>query len=191
MSKSLKGLLVLALAGAAANSAMAADGQISFTGKVIASACTVDDGGGNQVKPDIQVNMGTVTVDSISNTPDGTNFTSVQNITMNLQCGEAAGATKLHMYFRPSEGAGTGANSDGTLKVTGGAVNVAIALLDGNNQKIDLNNPNSYALADLTPPVAPATTHTANLSLGAAYVKTGAITAGGANAVLPFVLEYH
>lgn len=190
MSKSLKGLLVLALAGAAANSAMAADGQIKFTGKVIASACTVDDGGGNQVKPDINVDMGTVTAESITNTPNGGNFTAIKNITMNLQCGEAVGATKLHMYFRPNEG--TGLDTDGTLKVTGGAANVAIALLDGNNQKIDLGNPSSYAIADLTPDADPLKPHTANLSLGAAYVKTGAtIVAGGANGTLPFVLEYH
>ncbi|MGN6222584.1 fimbrial protein [Pseudoxanthomonas sp.] len=191
MSKSLKGLLVLALAGAAANSAMAADGQISFTGKVIASACKVDDGKGGKEKPDIKVDMGTVTSESITNEPTSVSFNAVKNISMTLECGEVGTAKKLHMYFRPNEG--TGLDANGTLKVTGGATNVAIALLDGNNQKIDLSNAGYAAISDLTEIAGSTPTmHTTNLSLGAAYVKTGAtITEGRADATLPFVLEYH
>lgn len=189
MSKPLKGLLVLALACAAANSAMAADGQINFTGKVIASACTST---GEATKPAIAVDMGTVTADSISNEPGSASFTAIKNIGLTLECGDVgADAKKLRMYFRPAEGSGLGAN--GVLNVTGGATNVAIALLDNNNQKIDLSNAGYYVSADLTKiDGSSPEKHSTNLSLGAAYVKTGgAITEGEANATLPFVLEYH
>lgn len=190
MSKPLKGLLVLALAGAAANSAMAADGQINFTGKVIASACTST---GEATKPAIEVDMGTVTADSISNEPGSASFTAIKNIGLTLECGDVgATAKKLHMYFRPAEGSGLDAN--GTLKVDGGgAAGVAIALLDGDNKKIDLNNAGYYVSSDLTKiDGSTPEKHSTSLSLGAAYVKTGgAITEGAANATLPFVLQYH
>lgn len=188
MSKPLKGLLVLALAGAAANSAMAADGQINFTGKVIASACTST---GETTKPAIAVDMGTVTVDSLTNEPNSASFVGVKGVGLTLECGDVGTAKKLHMYFRPAEG--TGLDANGTLKVAGGAAGVAIALLDGDNKKIDLNNAGYYVSSDLTKiDGSTPEKHATNLSLGAAYVKTGgAITEGAANATLPFVLEYH
>jgi len=201
MSKSLKGLLVLALAGAAANSAMAADGKITFTGEIIASSCTLEDGtsggtvGGD--KKNISVPLGTVSADALADSENGANITGAQNINLSLKCGEAEGANTLVMTFQPATGSGIDTSNTKLLKLSpGGATGVGIGLFDSNNTLLDLNNPLTQIEGGLVVTGDGGTpekfTGTATLNLRAAYVKNSAaaIVPGMANGDLPFVLTY-
>ena len=69
--------------------------------------------GAKATKPDIKVDMGTVTSESITNESGSVSFNAVKNISMTLECGEVGTtAKKLHMYFRPNEGTGLDNDSD-------------------------------------------------------------------------------
>ena len=203
MSKSLKGLLVLALAGAAANSAMAADGKITFTGEIIASSCTLenDTSGGTVSGKNISVPLGKVSADALEGSENGANITGAQNINLSLKCGEAEGANTLVMTFQPATGSGVDTSNTKLLKLTGAgttgvATGVGIGLFDSNNTLLDLNNPLTQIEGALTVTGDGGTpetfTGTATLNLRAAYVKSSvaAIGPGQANGDLPFVLTY-
>lgn len=197
MSKSLKGMLVLALAGAAANSAMAADGKINFTGEIIAASCEMlpGSGGGTVTDPkNITVDLGSVSKDALANSGGSGNIVAAKNINLVLDCANtSAGLTTVHLSFQPAASGGSGLDlSDSRLLgVVGGAGGVGIGLFDQNNQLLDLHNPSLKVSGTLT--LAPGnSTGTANLSLRAAYVANGlpTITEGPANGVLPFSLSY-
>lgn len=198
MSKTLKGMLVLALAGTAANSAMAADGQIHFTGEIIAASCemTTGSGGGTVTDPkNITVDLGSVSKDALANSGGNGNIVAAKNINLVLDCANtSAGLTTVHLSFQPAASGGSGLDAANTrlLKVTGGAAGVGIGLFDQNNQLLDLNNPSTKVTGPLSLVGPGNTTATANLNLRAAYVANGlpTITEGPANGVLPFSLSY-
>lgn len=199
MSKSIKSLLVLALAGAAANSAMAQDGTIHFEGKITAASCEMKPGNGGEVKPgqpnDIFVKLGEVSKNNLVSTGGGANIIGSKNINLVLDCQNgSAGVSTVHLTFLPEDG-GTGLDGDDLrlLKVTGGATGVGIGLFNDQDQLLNLGGLST----EITGPLAVDATdplnvkYSANLALRAAYVANGTtITEGQANGTLPFALSY-
>ena len=108
MSKSLLGLSVLILAGAA-GSAMAADGTIKFTGEIIASSCTMKPGNGGTPEAAgkiLAIDLGKVGADSLSEGGGQGNIGAAKNIDIQLDCaGVPNGLKNVHLSFKPNDGA--------------------------------------------------------------------------------------
>lgn len=195
MKKSIKGLLTVALLGAAINTAMAADGTIRFTGKIIAASCTPSAGGNNitgGTMQDLAVNLGEVTLSQLG-TEGQANIVGTKEITLKLECGVDSDSLKnVTMTLQPN-----GPTSAGYLPIeAGGATGVAIALYDGSGALLNLNS-NKEITNKLEksqePPVAGVQQYTSNLQLRAGYIRSSADapTVGAANASLPFTLSYN
>ena len=183
MSKSLKGFLVLALAGTVANSAMASDGVIEFTGKIVAASCTVGPGPGAGT---LNVDLGEVSIAKLDDNSD-----VKIPINFKLDCKDkSSGVSNVVLSFKNPQV--DGANTK-LLKTTGTATGVGIGLYDDTNALVDLGN----AATSLTKPLSGATPlWTADFGLKAGYVKSLAggatvVTEGTANGTLPFELTYN
>ncbi|WIE49708.1 fimbrial protein [Pseudomonas sp. GM17] len=196
MSKLLKSIVSMAIAGAVSTSALAADGTINFTGDIIAASCKIDAGsgtnvGGSKGNQNIDVNLGKVSTDSLSGTAGGS-IVGGQSINLNLDCGGTAeGLKSVKLQFDPSSGSGIDSKNGSLLKVTGGAEGVAIGLYDGSSKLVNLGA-NETIKGDLVPlKDGDVTTYTAKLNMRAGYVANGEpVKAGPANGTLPFTLTY-
>ncbi|AVO61322.1 MULTISPECIES: fimbrial protein [Pseudomonas] len=196
MSKLLKSIVSMAIAGAVSTSALAADGTINFTGDIVAASCTIAGGAGTNVGGDkgnqnIDVSLGKVSSDSLTGAAAG-GIVGGKSINLNLDCGGTAeGLKSVKLQFDPSSGSGVDSGNVSLLKVTGGAEGVGIGLYNSSNKLVNLGA-NETIDGALVPATAEGkTTYTANLNLRAGYVANGApIKAGPANGTLPFTLSY-
>ncbi|WP_260431300.1 fimbrial protein [Burkholderia contaminans] len=180
----------------AAGSAMAADGTISFTGKITAASCSITGGSGANVSggkgdQNIAVNLGTVSSDSI---PDAqsTNIAAGTSINLNLDCGNTAqDLTTVKVKFDPMSGSGVDAKNNMLLKVTGGAEGVGIGMYDTSNKLLNLAANETFDAPLVKGGTAEEPVYTASLNMRAGYVKNGAtFKSGAANGTLPFTLTY-
>ncbi|AZD69490.1 Pilin (type 1 fimbria component protein) [Pseudomonas chlororaphis] len=196
MSKLLKNIVSMAIAGAVSTSALAADGTINFTGEIVAASCSITGGtgataGGNKGAQTIDINLGKVSTDSIGGTSGG-GVAGGKNINLNLDCGTTAkGLTSVKLQFDPANGSGIDLKNGSLLKTTGTAKGVAIGLYDSNNKLLNLAANETINGALTSSGEDPNTKYTAKLDLRAGYVANGeAVTAGTANGTLPFTLTY-
>ncbi|WP_412527121.1 fimbrial protein [Burkholderia lata] len=177
----------------AAGSAMAADGTISFTGKITSASCSITGGSGANVSGDktVSVNLGTVSSDSIPD-PTSTSIAAATSINLNLNCGNTAeGLTTVKVKFDPISGSGVDASNNMLLQVTGGAEGVGIGLYDKANKLLNLAANETFDAPLVKGGTETAPVYTAALNMRAGYVKNGAtFKSGNANGTLPFTLTY-
>jgi type 1 fimbria pilin len=195
-NKNILAIAAAAVSVAAAGSAMAADGTITFTGAITTASCSLTGGAGASVSPgtggqDIAVNLGTVSADSIGNAAGG-GVVAGTNINLNLDCGKTGtGLNMVKMKFDPAAGSGLDAKNNQLLKVTGDAEGVAIGLYDANNERLNLAASDTFNAPLVKGGTEEAPIYTAALNLRAGYVANGApIKAGKAIGTLPFTLTY-
>lgn len=191
---------ILAIAAVAATfatgSALAADGQIQFEGKITAASCTITGGSGANVSGGkgeqlVKVKLGTVSSDSI---PDAqsTNIAAGTSINLNLDCGNTAkDLTTVKLKFDPMSGSGVDSSNNKLLKVLGGAEGVGIGIYDTTNKLLDLAANDTFDAPLVKGGTEAAPVYTAALNMRAGYVKNGAtFKSGDANGTLPFTLSY-
>lgn len=193
MSKLLKSIVSMAIAGTISSSAIAADGTINFTGEIIAASCKIAPGAGTSVggANAIDVNLGKVSTDSLGAGAGGS-IVGGKSINLNLDCGgTAAGLKSVKLQFDPSSGSGVDSGNVSLLKVTGGAEGVGIGLYNSSNKLVNLGA-NETIDGDLVKTgEAGKEQYTAKLNLRAGYVANGAeFKAGKAEGTLPFTLTY-
>ncbi|AZE07425.1 fimbrial protein [Pseudomonas chlororaphis] len=196
MSKLLKSIVSMAIAGAVSTSALAADGTINFTGEIIAASCAITGGagtsvGGSKGGQTIDIGLGKVSSDSLTGTAAG-GIVGGKSINLNLDCGgTAAGLKSVKLQFDPSSGSGVDSKNVSLLKVTGGAEGVGIGLYNSSNKLVNLGANETIDGALVATGEGAETKYTANLNLRAGYVANGAtVKAGAANGTLPFTLTY-
>ncbi|CAI8982921.1 major type 1 subunit fimbrin (pilin) [Pseudomonas chlororaphis] len=196
MSKLLKSIVSMAIAGAVSTSALAADGTINFTGEIIAASCKIDGGAGTSVggekgNQNIDVSLGKISADSLGSTSSGS-IVGGKGINLSLDCGNSADKLKtVKLQFDPNSGSGIDSKNLSLLKVTGGAEGVGIGIYDGSNKLLNLAANETIDGALSTTGTGADAKTTAKLNLRAGYVKNGAeIKPGAANGTLPFTLTY-
>lgn len=154
-------------------SSYAADGTINFTGALIKDACIVEPAGINQTH-----NLGTVSSGAFGATGS---TASVAPFNIRLS-GCDTSVTKASVRFD-----GVRDTTDNRLlSVSGGATGVAIALYESNGTTL-------IPLNSVSMPI-PTSDDGANLLFVAKYMSTveaDAITAGGANGVTQFTVNYN
>ncbi|WP_265420930.1 fimbrial protein [Aeromonas salmonicida] len=152
--------------------AIAADGQISFTGSIDANTCMVNSG-----TNDFAVNLGAVPASALSNIGD---IAGNQAFDMALT-GCAGGATKVAAKF---ESLDLGANGFLKLNSASTASEVVIGIWDQSGAHQPING------------VVPASSYvdiasgSATLSYVAAYKATGEAQVGSANSQVAYTLSY-
>lgn len=195
--KSFK-LLSFMAASLLAGSAMASDGTLNFTGEIIAASCELTGGSGTSVGGSggsqiINIDMGKVSIDSIGNTAEGS-ITAGKNINLDMDCGgTGTGLTSVKVAFDPASGSGFDTKNNALLAIApGGASGVGIGLFGTDSKLLDLRA-GEYFTAPLveSDDGQGGKNYTADLNIRASYVANGgAITAGVANATMPFTITY-
>ncbi|MFT4020098.1 MAG: fimbrial protein [Acinetobacter sp.] len=156
-----------------AQNAMANTGSITFKGKIVESTCKATTNTASQT-----VQLGTWPTSALAAAGQ---TTSPQAFQINLeQC--AAGNYGVRLDANTVAATGTNAN---LIAVTGGATNVGIQVQGSDNKVVPVNT----SLTDGYQ-FTVGTDKTATLNLKAFYTATGAATAGDANAVANFSIEY-
>lgn len=149
--------------------ALAADGQIKFSGNIIDSGCTVT----NSVSNPLEVNMGSYLKSAFSAAGDTTTAKPFQ--IQLTQCPNVA-ATLSFTGTANSE-------SDLALDSTATATGVAIRILDSGNAKVNINQPHDLGVLN---------SGTNTFDYTAQYVSTAAdVTSGTANATVEFDIAYN
>ncbi|MDF3202863.1 fimbrial protein [Pseudomonas sp. 1912-s] len=194
--KTLKLALLTSAIFALANTALAADGTINFTGEITAASCVASSGAGTSVGGDIDnqivdVNLGKVSLDSLTGSAGG-GIVGGKTINLNLDCGNtAAGLTTVKLGFDPMAGSGIDQKNNSLLKTTGTAKGVGIGMYDANNKLINLSANEAYSSALVKSGEDENAKYTANLTMRAAYVANGDdLEVGTAFGTLPFTLSY-
>lgn len=194
--KAFKLLLLTSALSALANTAMAADGTINFTGEITAASCVASSGAGTSVggsagQQVVDVNLGKVSMDSLSS-GEGLNIAAGNSINLNLDCGNtAAGLTTVKFGFDPMSGSGVDLKNNSLLKTTGTATGVGIGMYDADNKLINLSGNEAYSAALIKSGDGDDTKYSAALNMRASYVANGdTLTPGTANGTLPFTLTY-
>ncbi|MFS8973394.1 fimbrial protein [Cupriavidus necator] len=172
-------LLALIVAGTAmgAQFAHAADGLITFNGKLVAQTCIIN-GNGSGSK-DFAVTLPPVSTSTLAKAGDSAGRTPF-NIAL-TGCTPDSGT--VHTYFEP--GTTTDA-ATGYLIVNGGATNVQIRLLNDNFTEIKAG----FADASQNSKPADIIGGSATLPYYAEYVATGATGPGLANSSVMYTLAY-
>jgi len=168
----------IAIAGLVSQGAMAADGNINFTGQIVDTPCSIAPDSQN-----LQVALGNVARTSLDGGA-GKKSTPAK-FTINLtSCGATAkGATVTFSGTADATVADALKLSNaGTVGASGSATGVAVEIDDSAGTKIPLGTASaSYALG----------TGTNSLQFQAVYVSTGAtVTSGPANATAQFTVAY-
>ncbi|WP_129375571.1 fimbrial protein [Pseudomonas aeruginosa] len=205
MSISMKSILAAAVASLVVGNAMAADGTINFKGEITAAACSIAGGAGTTVggaagNQTIDVNLGKISIDSLSGTAGGS-IAGGTSLNLNLDCGKTGtGLTTVKLKFDPMSGTGIDSHNESLLKLgkdsTATGVGIGIYGSDGKLLNLSANETIDAPLNSRVEKDGEGqdiTLYSANLNLRAAYVKSGAAaaTAGVANGSLPFTLEYN
>ncbi|CAI8992327.1 MULTISPECIES: fimbrial protein [Pseudomonas] len=196
MSKLLKSIVSMAIAGAVSTSALAADGTINFTGDIVAASCEITGGSGTNVGGDkgakaVTVNLGKVSSDSLAGTAGG-GIVGGKNINLSLDCGGTAkGLTSVKLQFDPNSGSGIDSKNGMLLKTTGDAEGVGIGIYDGSNKLLNIAANETINGTLVETKDGETTKYKAVLDMRAGYVANGAtIKPGMANGTLPFTLTY-
>ena len=156
------------------SAAQASDGTITFAGSIVATSCAIT-GGGN-----ILVNLPPVDAGSLSAV--GKTATPTQFSIAMTGC---PAATLIHAQFEMGPTVDT---ATGNLKVTGGATNVEISLLNPAFQAINIATlANDGAGTGLTTSAAGAAT----LTYYAQYVATAAATSGTVATTVTYSIVYN
>lgn len=194
--KAFKLLMLTSALCALANTAMAADGTINFTGEITAASCvassgagtSVGGGAGNQV---VDVNLGKVSMDSLGSSA-GLGIAAGKSINLNLDCGNtASGLTTVKFGFDPMAGSGVDLKNNSLLKTTGTAQGVGIGLYNQDNELINLSANEAFTAALIQSGEGEDAKYSAALNMRASYVANGdQLTPGTANGTLPFTLTY-
>lgn len=194
--KNFKLLLLTSALCALANTAMAADGTINFTGEITAASCVASSGAGTSIggsagQQVVDVNLGKVSMDSLAG-GEGLGIAAGNAINLNLDCGNtAAGLTTVKFGFDPMSGSGVDQKNNSLLKTTGEARGVGIGLYDDKSQLINLSGNESYSAALVKSGDGETAKYSAALNMRAAYVANGEeLVPGTANGTLPFTLTY-
>ncbi|MCY1511733.1 Fimbrial protein [compost metagenome] len=198
MTISMKGLLAAAVASILANTAMAADGTINFTGDIVAASCNITGGAGTNVgggkgNQTIDVSLGKVSIDALGGGAGG-GIAGSTNINLDLDCGNTGtGLTTVKLKFDPLSGSGIDSNNISLLKVAGDATGVGIGIYDNTGKLLNLSANETIDAPLVKAGTDPDFTYSAKLDLRAGYVKSGSATptAGTANGTLPFTLTYN
>lgn len=167
--------------------------KINFTGTITDTSCEVNPGSGaGGSANDININLGAVSKnDVIAAGMSSVAGSYVSNASLEVSCSEVGDFTKVKMSFDPHSGSGLNASDARLLKILDGndsAKGVGIALVDENNQVINLQDPSQKLTANMTVNGSAAT---ASFLFRAGYMADGqTITAGKADGTLPFVLTY-
>jgi|GEM_PF-2045695 len=183
MKKTLLSAAML-IAVAAAPSAFAATGKITFTGKVVAGTCTVTPSTGvTGTYDDMTVAM--APVQSSALTAPGS---YAMNTPFEIQVGGQAGdtcTTATQLHFEGTTGGGK-VNADGFLDNASTATNVGVRVLNAaTGNVVDLNsNANN-------PSVTPAAGVPGVLKYAAQYYsKNGGATVGDVNTFVMYTIQY-
>ena len=172
----------------------AADGTITFNGKVTAASCTVTGGatGGGSASTNLNVTMPSITTGSIgTNAGDMAGMTAF-TITLTDCKSQTTTAEKMRVAF---SGQGDPANQY-VLKntaATGAAGGVGIQLLKEDGTSIIDINGGSNKADETTLPISTATEESYILNFNAAYVNVSgsAPTAGDVSATANYTIEYN
>ncbi|XGI78493.1 fimbrial protein [Enterobacter hormaechei] len=182
--------------GAVAQQANAADGTINFTGEITKASCVASAGngtsiGGNTGSQEINVKLGTVSTETLSNSAS-LGIAAGAAINLNLDCGNTASeVTSVTMAFDPMSGSGVDTKNNSLLKTTGGATGVGIGVYDANSKLINLSANEGFTAALVKSGDGEEAKYTTNMNLRASYVANGDdLTPGSANGTLPFTLTY-
>ena len=174
MNKKISSMALAFAALAAAPGAFAADGQIDFTGNIIATTCVVN----ASAAKDFTVVLPTVastTLASAGATAGRTGF--------EIEVSACTVETSVSTYFEP----GLATAASGNLSVdAGGATNVELQLLNDAFQPIDLNAPAGMQNSQLVNLVG----GEAIMNYYAQYMATGAASAGAANSRVQYTVQY-
>lgn len=173
MKKNIIAILLASVCGFSATAANAADGQITFTGKISDTTCDVALTGGTT---DLVVQLGAFVKSKVVNASD---VLSEHDVTFNLtNCPSAY--TKVGVKM---EGTADTVMTDAFANqtTTGGATGMAVKLLDGAN----VISPNTVtALKDIT-------SGAAQLQYKAQFIATqAAVTAGDFSSVVNYTMNY-
>lgn len=175
MSKRLLSAALIAGLGLAFGpGANAADGTITFNGRVLAKSCVIQNSGS------IDVDLPWVYTTALANAGDTTGDT---DFSISISGCDTA-LTSAQAFF-----SGTSIN-DSTNRLTldaGGASGVEIELLNGNGDPVLLGQ-SSAALQESQ--VFPMTNGGATLEYTARYVATGSVSPGAANSSVQFTMIY-
>lgn len=194
--KMIKGLLASSVICAFANSAMAADGTINFSGEIIAASCVASAGAGTTVggtagQQVIDVALGKVSMDSLGSGSES-GIVGGTAINLNLDCGNTGGGLNtVSVNFDPMSGSGVDTHNNKLLKTVGDATGVGIGIYNADNALLNLAGNESFDAPLIKSGEDANTKYTANLNLRAAYVANGdTLGVGTAAGTLPFTLSY-
>ncbi|KWH29309.1 type 1 fimbrial protein [Burkholderia stagnalis] len=165
--------------------AMAADGEIAFTGKVLATTCSIGAGGGATGNKNMTVKLPSVSAGALAsagNVAGRTPFSIVLS-------GCTGDSTKVSTVFEPGDTVDAGS---GRLNLVSGgeadtvAKNVQINLLNDKQQPIAAGYPGAQQNSQ----VVALTDGAATLNYFAEYYATGKSVAGSANTRVQYSLDY-
>lgn len=174
-SKFFATLIVAGLA-AASNSAFAEDGTITFTGNITSQTCTINGNGTSQ-------NNFTVSLPPVNASVLATDGQTAGRTPFSINLTGCTGEGQVYTYFQPGD---TTDLQSGNLKVTGGAQNVQVSLLNSDFSKIKTG---ADAATQNSKPVA-ITAGGATLSYFAEYVAMGEAKPGAVNSSVLYTLAY-
>lgn len=117
---------------------MAADGSISYTGEVAASACRVlGAGSGNFISTNATVNLPNVSVGALNAIGEYDGHTSFKILLAG--CKTQAGLSNVYTAFSTTSPAATDSNVMANTETTSPAQGIGLAILDSTFSQIDLN----------------------------------------------------
>nr|WP_244117630.1 fimbrial protein [Burkholderia contaminans] len=164
---------------------MAADGEVTFNGNVLATTCTIGAGGGAVGDRNMTVKLPSVSVSALAKAGDIAGRTPFSI----LLTGCTGGSTKVSAVFEPGD---TVDSSTGRLKLisTGDtdtvAKNVEINLLNSSQKPLRAG----VASGQQNSQVVTLKDGGATLTYFAEYYATGTATAGSANTRVQYSLDY-
>ncbi|MGU7785166.1 fimbrial protein [Burkholderia sp. PU8-34] len=165
--------------------AMAADGEIAFTGKVLSTTCTISAGGGATGSKNMTVKLPSVSASALGAAGDSAGRTPFSIVLS----GCSGDSTKVSTVFEPGDTVDSGT---GRLKLVSAgtgdtvAANVQIGLLNDKQQPIMAGSPG----ANQNSQAVTMTDGGATLQYFAEYHATGKASAGSANTRVQYSLDY-
>lgn len=169
-----KSALILSL-GFIAGTAFAADGEITFVGKITSATCKINNG-----QPDFQVTLPTVSVQTL-NSAGKTAGRTPFNISLS-ECDE--GLKQVSVYFEP--GSYTSMADNRLINSINPNSNVEIQLMNSNLSVIKL----SEGVTGQSSQVVPVQNGNASLTYFAEYYATGAAEAGAVQSATEYTIIY-
>lgn len=174
-------VIAMGTAFAATGVQAAGNGTINFSGKVVAQTCDAAVNGGANTS---SVTLPTVQTSVLGSTGSTAGQTSFNIALTNCATPSPTGGTTVKAYFE--KGAAVDANGRLTNQTAGGAQNVVLELVDGNdNSPIKVGD-----IAQNTGNFVTITSGKATLPYSVRYYATGAATAGAVTSSATYSLIY-